>query len=137
MWRAVTKLVKLRTTHGGHADELRVWVRHLLRNAEELRKSSLYPGRSLNLELAITVPAEWSLPGDDWVGNVLLIRARNKDATIRERGTAAMGLWQRAIHEERPDQEKTEADLRQLIDEFGIRTPARTPQRGSAGWPRP
>ena len=68
------------------------WVRQLIGDSEELRKSSLYAGSSLDLELAITVPAAWSPPGDDWVGEALLTRARNGEATIRERGTAVMGL---------------------------------------------
>jgi hypothetical protein len=70
------------------------------------------------LELAITVPGAWSPPEDDWVGAALLTRARNKEATLRERGTAAMGLWQRAVREQRPDLTKTEANLRTLIAEF-------------------
>lgn len=37
---------------------------------------------------------------------------------MRERGTAALGLWQRAIGEERPGLEKTETELRGLIAEF-------------------
>ena len=57
----------------------------------------MYAGRSLDLELAISVPAEWSPPDDDWVGETPLERAWNNNATIRERGTAAMGLWQRAM----------------------------------------
>jgi len=93
VWRAVTKLVKL-IEGGEHADALKDWVRHLTRDSAALRKNSLYAGRSLDLELAITVPAAWSPRGDDWVGHALLTRARDGDATIRERGTAAMGLWQ-------------------------------------------
>ena len=117
VWRAIAKLVKL-SEETEHSEALRVWVRQLIRDSEELRKRSLYSGRSLDLELAITVPADWSPPGDDWVGDALLERARNSEATIRERGTAVMGLWERAIREGRPDLEKTEEDLRQLIAEF-------------------
>ena len=47
---------------------------------------------------------------------------------MRERGTAALGLWQRAIGEDGPDREKTETELRGLITEFrdpGTRPDAR------------
>lgn len=117
VWRAITKLVKL-NADSEQTEELRVWVRELISDSEELRERSLYAGRSLDLELAITVPASWSPPGDDWVGAALLRRARNPDATIRERGTAAMGLWERAFAENRPDREQTETALRDLIAEF-------------------
>jgi hypothetical protein len=117
VWRAITKLVKL-SGQGEHAGELKGWVRLLMRDAEDLRKSSLYAGRSLDLETAVAVPASWSPPEDDWIGDALWARARNPEATIRERGTAAMGLWQRAIAEDRPDLDKTEEDLHELIREF-------------------
>ena len=118
VWRAITKLVKLTPTQGEHANALRAWVWQLILDAEELRKTSLYAARSLDLELAITVPAAWSPPENDWVGTALLRRARNAEATLRERGTAAMGLWERAIREDRPDLKNTEAHLRRLIVEF-------------------
>jgi hypothetical protein len=117
VWRAITKLVKI-SGHGEQADALKVWVRHLVGEAGELRKTSLYAGRSLDLETAITVPGSWSPPDDDWVGEALCARAWDRDATIRERGTAAEGLWQRAIAEDRPGLEKAKEDLRKLIDEF-------------------
>jgi len=134
VWRAITKLVKL-SEGGEHDDALQAWIRQLVTDAEDLRQSSLYAGRSLDLELAITVPATWSPPGgdDDWVGQALLARARNPDATIRERGTAAMGLWQRALGEDRAVRERTEADLRALIAAF--RDPAgRRDARAGLRW---
>ena len=117
VWRAITKLVKL-SQDGEHAAALRTWVRQLMSDAEDLRKNSLYAGRSLDLELAITVPPSWSPPRDDWVGEALLTRARNPEATLRERGTAAMGLWQRALSEDRPALKKTREHLQELIAEF-------------------
>jgi len=80
--------------------------------------ASLHAGSSYDLELALTVPAAWSPPGNDWVGAALWARARDGRATIRERGTAVMGLWERAITGPRPDLERTERDLRALIAEF-------------------
>ena len=62
VWRAITKLVML-SEGGEHTDALKAWVRQLIRDSEELRKHSLYAGSSLDLELAITVPAAWSPPG--------------------------------------------------------------------------
>ncbi len=117
VWRAITKLVRL-SGQEAHADALKRWVRLLVMDAEELRKRSLYPGRGLDLELAISIPDAWSPPGDDWAGAALLARAREHEATIRERGTAVMGLWQRAISRQRADQEQTERHLRELIAEF-------------------
>jgi hypothetical protein len=125
VWRAITELVKLSPEEGDHANVLRPWVRQLIRDSEGLRKRSLYPGRSLDLELAITIPKGWSPPEQDWVGQALITRARNPEATLRERGTAAMGLWERAIREGRPDLAATEAQLRELITEF--RDPAARP----------
>lgn len=117
VWRAITKLVKL-TSRDEHADALKHWVRGLIRDAENLRRNSLYAGRSLDLELALSVPDHWSPPYDDWVGGALLARARDGEATIRERGTAAMGLWERAIRVSQADREKTLRDLQQVITEF-------------------
>ena len=117
VWRAIAKLVKL-NAESRHSEPLKAWVQGLIGDSEELRKLSLYAGRGLDLDLAITVPAAWSPPGDDWVRQALLTRARNPGATIRERGTAAMGLWQRAIADDRPGLEETEKELRRLIAEF-------------------
>jgi len=117
VWRAITKLVKL-NAESRHSESLKSWVQRLIGDSEELRKLSLYAGRGLDLDLAITIPAGWSPPGDDWVRRALLVRARNPEATIRERGTAAMGLWHRVIADERPDLPETEAELRKLIAEY-------------------
>ena len=117
VWRAVTKLVKLSEDEENN-QALRNWVRKLIRAAEELRENSLNPGSSYDLELALAVPDEWSPPGDDWVGEALRTRAQNDRATIRERGTAAMGLWQRAFGGRRENLEKTRDDLLKLAAEF-------------------
>jgi hypothetical protein len=118
VWRAITKLVTLNREDSEHTDELKSWVRQLIRDSEDLRQDSLYAGRSLDLELAISVPPAWSPPDHDWAGEALLTRATNPFATLRERGTAAMGLWQRAINEKRPDLEETERKLRDLSKQF-------------------
>jgi TIR domain len=124
VWSAITSLVTIgpamRDTAG-----LVLWLRQIMRDAEDLRKSSLYPGSSLDLELAISVPAVWSPPHDDWASAALLSRVRNSNATMEERGTAAMGLWQRAIRDERPDLENIARELRQLIRE--LRNPETRP----------
>lgn len=117
-WRAVTKLVRLSKSLGVEPNELKDWVRRHLQDAEELRLVSLYPARSLDLELAINVPAEWSPPGDDWVGEVLLTRARNTHATVRERGTAALGLWERAVVNRQPDLAQVRGQLEVLVGDF-------------------
>jgi hypothetical protein len=118
VWRAITTLVKLTPEQGGHSNALKALVQRLISDSERLRKTSLYAARSLDLELAITVPAVWSPPDRDWVGRALRARVRNPEATLRERGTAATGLWARAITESRPDLASTEEYLRQLIREF-------------------
>jgi hypothetical protein len=117
VWRAITKLVTIHA-ESDHTDSLKAWVRDLIRDSEELRDRSLYGGRSLDLELAITIPVKWSPPDRDWVAEALLKRARNGRATIRERGTAAMGLWQRAININHANLPETERQLRDLIEEF-------------------
>lgn len=117
VWRVITTLVML-SRRAGHTQALRTWVRSLLKDADRLRESSLYPGRSLDLELAIRVPADWSPPTDDWAGAALLARANNPMATIRERGTAAMGLWQRAKEDQRRDLNQVAAAIGPLIKEF-------------------
>jgi hypothetical protein len=118
VWPAITKLVRL-SKEGEHTGALKSWVRQLVTDSGVLRKDSLYAGPGLDLELAICVPAAWSPPGDDWVGDALRARARNDEATIRERGTAAMGLWQRARAEEgQPSLGNTREELHQLIAEF-------------------
>ena len=71
------------------------------------------------MELAIAVPTAWSPPDDDWAAGVLLKRARNSNATIRERGTAAMGLWQRAVDcGDGAVLDKAKEDLGNLAKEF-------------------
>jgi hypothetical protein len=118
VWRALTQLVKL-SGRSGHIDALRHWVRGLILDSGNLRKSSLYAGRSLDLELAISIPAEWSRPGDDWAHDALLARAKDEEATLRERGTAALGLWERAISGgDEASRKKTEKELRELIAHF-------------------
>jgi hypothetical protein len=118
VWRAITQLVKLSTRGEQHIGDLRSWVAGLIRDSGKLRSSSLYAGRSLDLELAISIPADWSRPGDDWAHDALLARARDGNATLRERGTAALGLWERAVSGSQASREKTKRELRQLIDHF-------------------
>ncbi|HEV2373440.1 MAG TPA: hypothetical protein VGS19_14860 [Streptosporangiaceae bacterium] len=115
IWRVITTLVMLGRRQQ-YAQDLRLWVKQVLTDAEELRGRSLYPGRSLDLELAIRVPRDWSPSENDWAGAVLLARANNPRATIRERGTAAMGLWQRAVAGAYTNQ--VAASLNPLIEEF-------------------
>jgi hypothetical protein len=117
VWRVITTLVML-SGRAGHTQALTVWVRSLVKDADQLRDRSLYPGRSLDLELAIRVPSSWSPPKDDWVGAALLARANNPLATIQERGTAALGLWQRAKEDQHRDLNKVAAAIGTLIEEF-------------------
>jgi hypothetical protein len=127
VWRVITQLVRLKA--GGVEDaELRAWVRHLLVDSEEHRRRSLNAGAAFDLELAISVPPAWSPPDNDWASAVLDTRMRNKDATIRERGTAAMGLWQRAIIQGQPAVIRTRDALAELITQF--RDPGSRPDAG-------
>jgi len=119
VWRAITKLVMVAATEGSeHTDTLANWVRQLLADSEVLRHYSLYPGGGLDIELALAVPAKWSPHGDDWVNDALLARARNWRATLRERSTAAMGVWQRAVAQGRAERNQARENLRGLIAEF-------------------
>lgn len=114
-WRSITKLVRL-TRKGAAADELQEWLQQLIGDSSRLRMTSLHPGRGLDLELALSVPKQWSPPGNDWVGEALRARACDANATIRERGTAVMGLWERAL--EQGTFAEIEPELRRLVIEF-------------------
>ncbi|WP_331771784.1 hypothetical protein OG948_50295 (plasmid) [Embleya sp. NBC_00888] len=96
-WRVLTQLVHLCQDNLGSTSHLKGWVIRLLKDAEELRRRSVCPGRSLDLELAVAIPEPWSPPEDDWVRDLLLTRATDPRSTTRERGTAALGLWQRTL----------------------------------------
>lgn len=125
VWRVITTLVML-SKRAGHKQELTTWVRSLLKDdVNRFRERSLYPGRSLDLELAIRVPSDWSPPQDDWAGDALLARANNPRATIQERGTAAMGLWQRAKGNPHRDLTQVTTAIDTLIKEF--ETPSESP----------
>ncbi|HTU08902.1 MAG TPA: hypothetical protein VMG13_25365 [Trebonia sp.] len=119
MWRALTQLVALNRPGNRYAPDLRSWVEGQLGEAEARRDKSLYPGRSLDLELAISIPSDWSPASNDWAGNALRARAANRSATVRERGTAALGLWQRAMNNKELSLDKVISDdLNPLIAEF-------------------
>lgn len=117
VWRVITALVML-SRRASYTPRLRRWVKKQLKDAEELRKKSLYPGRCLDLELAIRIPLDWSPAEDDWVGEALLKRANNSQASVCERGTAAMGLWHRAVINPQQDAERVVADFAPLIAQF-------------------
>jgi hypothetical protein len=136
VWRAIAKLVTLSDLRGRQADSLREWVRQLLEGSDSLRMHSIYPGCGLDVELAIALPEAWSPPGDgDWVSRVLLQKARSQDATLRERGSAAMGLWERAVRvDDRPTLEQAKGDLRQLITDFRQNPGARPDCPGGLAW---
>jgi hypothetical protein len=129
VWRAIAKLVTLIKPTSPYKRELIKWVEQLLEQAEDLRMKSIYPARSLDLELAMAIPSAWSPPEADWVGRALLARANNTRATVQERGTAALGLWQRAVQQGR-DREKVISDLEPLIMEFEDKDT----QRDAMGW---
>ncbi|MFF4805629.1 hypothetical protein ACFY1U_45885 [Streptomyces sp. NPDC001351] len=117
VWRAVTAVLVLNQDGARATAELKEWVRAQLRASAALRAKSLFPARSLDLEAAIAIPREWSPPGSgDWVADVLKTRIEDPHATIRERGTAALGLWERAV--DGPYQGQTETYLRKLTDDF-------------------
>ncbi|HEY1920385.1 MAG TPA: hypothetical protein VGH27_32855 [Streptosporangiaceae bacterium] len=124
VWRAITKLVML-DAGSRHSRSLEFWVRDLLRNAEALRASSIYPGRGLDLELAITVPATWSPATGHAATEALFKRAGNPAATIRERGTAVMGIWHRAVDLTSAERADIRTRLYELADQ--LRDPAARP----------
>lgn len=136
VWRGITKLVTLSDLRGSRADTLRVWVAELLEGSEELRDRSMYAGRALDMELAVAVPAAWSPPGEgDWVSRLLLRRAENENATLRERGAAVMGLWERAVRiDDKPTLEQARRDLGKLIREFSQGREQRPDCPGGLRW---
>ena len=82
VWRALTQLIVLNKPGNRYSPDLASWVEGLLSDAEALRDKSLYPGRSLDLELAISIPSDWSPASNDWAGNALRTRAANRSATV-------------------------------------------------------
>lgn len=131
VWRAITKLVLISSDPAKNPtafqDQVKAWIRELLGKAELLREGNLYPGRSLDIELALAVPYAWSRPEDrmgDWVDKFLKEQVERPGATIRERGMAALGIWERTLGAQETGQatpaqtEETERYLRRLIDKF-------------------
>ncbi|MET0424100.1 MAG: hypothetical protein ABW046_09510 [Actinoplanes sp.] len=130
VWRAIAAVVTA-IKESGEEDtftgrQVRGWVMNQLRQSDRLREYSLYPARSLDLEVAILVPLSWSPPGErssDWAGNLLRRRAADPAATLRERGTAVFGLWERAV--DGGYQDAARAELREIIESFRAEGPAR------------
>jgi hypothetical protein len=118
IWRAITKLVQLSKPGNRYRPSLQPWVLGQLKQAESLRAKSAYPGRSLDLELAVAIPPDWTSAQGDPVGAALRARADNASATVRERGAAALGLWQRAMENAELDRRRVRSDLERLIAEF-------------------
>jgi hypothetical protein len=105
VWRAITSVVQAVANAGEPLtphDSIGGWVKARLQSdSETLRKRSLYPARSLDLELAIAVPIVWTT-GRDWATEILERRAHDPKVNLRERGTAAMGIWERALSYSEP-----------------------------------
>jgi hypothetical protein len=123
VWRALTSVVRVLDQDEERSTNLDVvspWIQAQVAAAEELQRSSLFPARSLDIELCIAIPESWSSPKeDDWVNRALELRAANPEATLRERGTAAHGMWRRALRiGDRTYLEETERFLRALADQF-------------------
>jgi len=117
VWRALTKLLLLSKGDRSLTGKLKSLLTELLSEVDSLREISIYPGRSLDLELAIAIPEEWP-EANRLVTDILLSRARNSSATLRERGTAAMGLWQRAVQNNHTDDPDIQRNMKELIDHF-------------------
>jgi hypothetical protein len=124
-WRSLTKLVMIARNDVQEGNEdlahsLKEPMRRLVEGATKLRDRSINPGRSLDLEMFIAVPWDWA--GEDRTGDkishVLYERAIDNHATLRERGTAAMGLWQRAFDNHRADDRRIRAQVLELVAAF-------------------
>src|SRR5262249_35681229 len=121
VWRGITSIVHTsmvgRPNH--FPDRLSVWIQRQLKDAPKLRVDSLYPARSLDLELAITIPPEWTGKGPDWADEALRARVGLAGATGRERATAALGLWERALNRQSAASRITvKRYLRELVSQF-------------------
>lgn len=145
VWRAATSIVHAYSGAQNHrpvdansgvvpVGKLKAWIKKQLGEAQALRARSLYPARSLDLELAIAVPADWSPIERDWAGDLLRARVGMNGpggATVRERATAALGLWERAWNrgsaEARRSAEehllRVAEDLRSEAEELGAVAP--------------
>jgi hypothetical protein len=139
VWRTLTKMVLLSQSDAKSdakkddrlAKNLQPRISSLLSEAATLRASSAYPGRSLDLELAISLPANWLEPVS--VTDMLLVRARDPAATLRERATAAHGIWQRALATGRADEEFKET-MTELIEHFRKEKEQRPDVGGGLEW---
>ena len=125
-WRSVTRILHVARALEFSEDpqdqhlvnNVKVWILGLVQAAAGLRGSSIFPGRALDVECFISVPWNWAEP--DLVTQALFERARDEHATVRERGTAAMGIWQRAVEHSKEDDVRDA--LQELCDDFRSRT---------------
>ncbi|MFD4636860.1 hypothetical protein ACFWN2_06065 [Lentzea sp. NPDC058436] len=118
VWRAITAVIAMQDAREDPVT-ISTWVRAHLGEAEQLREMSVFPARSLDLEAAIAVPPAWTARRD-WVRPVLLARARNERAVVRERGTAAHGLWERAFRDEASPSVELRSTMSELVREFTL-----------------
>lgn len=121
VWPALTELLMIsqdleRRSNPFVSGALRPRLRALLGEAAHLRAGSIYPGSSLDLELAIAVPNGWL--GPNFITNLLLQRAKDTEAALRERGTAAMGMWRRAYECGSTGDPYVSSMLHELVDQF-------------------
>jgi hypothetical protein len=117
---SVVRVLDQDPEHRTRPEDVVEWVKDQVDEAEARRVRSLFPARSLDLELCIAIPPQWSPPGDrDWVDAALRRRVVNEAATMRERGTAAHGLWRRALRmDDRDYRDQTEGFLRSLVGQL-------------------
>jgi hypothetical protein len=125
-WHSITRLVMIGRGPGEMSarlvDNLRPWLQRLIPETHRLRPFSIYPGRSLDLEFLISIPSGWLDEPDDPVDAALVERALENRATLRERGTAAMGLWQRGYENGRHRDPAFQAKIADLIHKLRTQT---------------
>ena len=88
------------------ADALKRLGRELITDSENSGSTASTRAGALTLSSPSPSRPPGHRLGDDWVGEALLTRAWNNEATIRERSTAAMGLWQRAMGQGRAERNR-------------------------------
>jgi hypothetical protein len=117
-WRSLTKLMLLsRNERDAFIDGgLRARLSALMSEANRMRAKSIYPGRSLDLELAISVPPGWL--GANFVTKMLMARAQDPGVTLRERATAAHGLWERAVEHHQQNEPHFQEQMGALLRSF-------------------
>lgn len=78
------------------SSELPYWWRLQFQDMDDLRRLSVNPTHTLDIEAAASTPILWALEDTDWAMRAIWRRAESHETTHREVGAALASLWMRA-----------------------------------------